>query len=197
MLPVRHTPKLIVISIIVAITARIIFVQNGLDPADILTCLDIFAYGAIAAYLLIKYGERLEKWVNSIPKVIQAVYVVLLVLTVVVFAHNCGLVFKPILFGLLFSFLLVLTFPANAFIKISERNIFSRLGVYAYGIFAFHIFVIIACKKVFEYYSLPLDNGLVAIFFSILTFLLTIVCAALSYKYYERPFLKLKKYFRR
>ena len=195
-LPTRHIPKLIIFSVGLGIGIRICFVQNELDPADIFSCLDIFAYGSIPAVLLIKHGPKLEEWVNNIPKIVQALYVIVLVTTVTIFAHGVGLVMKPILFGLLFSFLLILTFPPNAYIKISERNVFSRMGKVAYGIFAYHLFIIVACKKLCDYNGIPLNEPVSAIVFSIITFLLTVLCAFISYNYFEKPFLKLKKYFR-
>jgi peptidoglycan/LPS O-acetylase OafA/YrhL len=122
--------------------------------------------------------------------------VVLLPLFLVVMSQHWRPVWKATLFGILFCFLLVLTLPSDPFIKIRERNIFSRLGIYTYGIYLYHLFVILSCKKLFGHLSLSLDNAWYALLFSIICFGLTLLVSYLSYQYFEKPFLKLKRRFR-
>lgn len=195
--PLKHLPKVIGICLLIGITSRFIFVQNGLDPSDILTHIDLFAYGAIPAWLLIKHEQATVKWVTNIPKWIQAAYIPLLLAIVLVVSQYWNPVINATLFGCLFSFLLVLILPKQAFIRVSDKNIFSRLGVYTYGIYLYHIFIIAACRKLFEKMSFSLDEPLPAISFVIVCLVLTICCSYLSYRYFEKPFLKLKKYFRK
>lgn len=195
--PLRHLPKVIGISLLMGICARIIFLQNGLDPSDILTLIDLFAFGAIPAWLLIKHEQATVKWVANIPRWIQAAYIPVLLIMVLVVSQHWDPVINATLFGCLFSFLLVLILPKQAFIKVSDKNIFSRLGIYTYGIYLYHIFIIIACRKLFEKLSLSLDEPMPAVSFVIICLVLTLCCSYLSYRYFEQPFLKLKKHFRK
>ncbi len=75
--------------------------------------------------------------------------------------------------------------------------VFSFLGKYSYGLYVYHFIL----YNVFEYNVLP---GLMAVFEKketalllngAIVFAISLPISVLSYKYLEKPFLKLKKYF--
>ena len=196
-IPLKHLPKVIGVSLLTGIVARIVFSQNGLDPSDILTHIDLFAFGAIPAWLLVRHQQATVKWVNSIPEMLQVAYIPVLLTIVLVVSQFWNPVINATIFGCLFSFLIILILPENGRIKISDKNIFSRLGIYTYGIYLYHIFIIIACRKLFDYLSFSLDEPVTAIWFVVICLALTLGCSYCSYRFFEQPFLRLKRYFRK
>ncbi|WP_394336485.1 acyltransferase family protein [Flavobacterium macacae] len=86
--------------------------------------------------------------------------------------------------------------PEKNKIKISGQNIFSRLGIYTYGLYLTHTIVINLSIKLFEKLQLSLDQALNAALFFFATLSITILASILSFNLIEKPFLKAKKYFR-
>lgn len=198
-IPVHRLPLVILPCLLLAPAARVIFFHAGLISSDILTNIDLFAYGALPAYLLIRYRERAEAYISSIPHSIKVAFLILLVLTVLQIAQADTErlnIWGASLLGLLFSMLIALTLPAHSRIRIGDRSLLSRLGTYTYGLYLYHTLVIIFCKRLCDMLTLTLETPVIAVLFTLLTFLLSVGCSVLSYHWFEKPFLRLKKYFR-
>lgn len=195
----KNVRFLIIGAIIIATISRIIFYQNNLAFLDVFTNLDYFAFGAIPALLLVEKGNATINYINSIELPYKIAFA-FLVLTYVIISPNFNFPFKiliePILFGILFSSLLFIILPENSKIKISNRNIFGRLGIYTYGLYLTHTIVINLFIKIFDKLKLSIDEIWNAILFGILTLAFTIIASIISYKLIEKPFLRLKKHFK-
>ncbi|WP_296144885.1 acyltransferase [uncultured Flavobacterium sp.] len=195
----KNVKFLIIGAIIIASISRIIFYQNDLAFLDVFTNLDYFAFGAIPALLLVQKENAIINFINAISLSYKFVFL-FLALAYVIISPNFNFPFKiliePILFGILFSSLLFIILPENSKIKISDRNIFSRLGIYTYGLYLTHTIVINLFVRIFEKLKLPIDEIWNAILFGILTLAFTIIASIISYKWIEKPFLRLKKYFK-
>jgi peptidoglycan/LPS O-acetylase OafA/YrhL len=197
--PVRLLPRVIIPCLLLAPAARIIFYQAGLISSDILTNIDLFAWGAVPAYLLAQYREQTESFVNRIPQWLKILFAALLVITVLQIAQVNSErlnIWGASLLGLLFSILIGLTLPADSRFRIGDRSILSRLGLYTYGLYLYHTLVIVVCLRVFEVLGFDLDRPGTALVFAVFSFLLSVGCSVLSYHFFEKPFLRLKKYFR-
>ena len=64
-LETRHLPKVILGCLALSIVSRITFIALGYPTLDLFTNFDLFAFGAIPAYLLVEHQERFEKSVNE------------------------------------------------------------------------------------------------------------------------------------
>lgn len=196
---VKSLPKLIASCLLLAVIARVYFVQNGWVTSDLFTNIDLFAYGAIPAYLLVSHKERLLSIINNISITAKRLYAAALIVTVILFSQlqaDAPFVWATCILGLMFAVLIILTIPADTKFRIGDGNILSKLGLYTYGFYIYHTLVINLLKRVFEKLHWSLDSAIWAIVFVLVSFALSIAISMLSYHLYEKQFLKLKRYFR-
>ena len=194
----KRLPWVIFGAIIIANTSRIIFIANGIPTIEILTNIDLFAYGAIPAYLLLHYPERFDKFIPAITFWLKFLFGILLLAAVLLFPHYkapYSEIISTAILGILFSILVCLIIPVKTNFRIAENNIFSRLGIFTFGLYVFHTVVIGVLNLVFKKLSFSLELPFYAFLFSLLALGITIIVSMLSYYFFEKPFLQLKKYF--
>ncbi|MBN9484113.1 MAG: acyltransferase [Bacteroidetes bacterium] len=197
---IKTIPKIIAFCLVLSVIARIIFVANNWSTSDILTNIDLFAYGAIPAYLLVQYPAQLEAKVLAIPMWAKWLFTIILISVVFVSSQLAGnerpFIWLSSILGILFSTLIILIIPERSKFRISDGNILSRLGIYTYGFYLYHTLVINLINKIFIREHWSLEEGKWATTFVVVTFAATLVCSIASYHLFEKQFLKLKKYFR-
>ena len=184
--------------IIVANLSRIIFFQLGLNTFDILTNLDLFIYGAIPAYFIVKFPGKIEHKALSFSKKEKILYVLFVIGMVIVLPLMSDLMkafLVPAVFGAAFAGLITLFTPEKSDFYISDRNGLSIMGRYSYGTYLFHSVWISFFIQIFSGLQMPLDIGIYGIMFVGITFLCTLGSAWLSYHFFEKRFLNLKKKF--
>lgn len=195
----KNVRFLIIGAVIIALLSRIVFYSNNWAFLDILTNLDYFAFGAIPALLLVQKEKQTIDFITSISLPAKTMLVFFVISYVTLSPHfnfPFKIIVEPIFFGILFSSLIFIILPENSKIKVSEKNIFSKLGIYTYGLYLTHSIVINLFVKIFEKLNLSLTMAWNALLFIILALIFTIIASIFSYNYIEKPFLKLKKYFR-
>lgn len=197
----KGLPLIIIISIITGIVSRIVYAQLSIPALDILTNIDLFAYGAIPAYLLAKHKENLEQKITSIPIGYKRWGAMAVVGAVVICSQYTkdaiSFIWMTVLLGILFAVLILFTLPQNTRFRISDNNILSRLGIYTYGLYVYHTLVINLLLQVIPRIGLDISNPVGAIAFVIISLLATILISMASYHLFEKQFLKLKKRFRK
>ena len=194
----KRMPYIFAGGIIVANVARIIFLKLGLGTSEILTNLDYFIYGAIPAYIIVKFPGKMEDKVLRLSKEVKTLYVLLVAGMVIVLPLITGFVkefLAPAVFGVIFAGLIVLFTPEKSNFRISDKNILSIMGRYTYGTYLSHGIWISFFIQIFSALHFSLDTGISAIMFVCVTFLCTLGGAWLSYHFFETPFLRLKKKF--
>jgi peptidoglycan/LPS O-acetylase OafA/YrhL len=98
--------------------------------------------------------------------------------------------------GIFFSFVLLEQLQANqSFYKADRIPFFERAGKLTYGFYLFHCLVIFYLCKSFEMLQWSQKIGGFMLYFILLLFINTAL-SILSYRYFEKPFLNLKRYFR-
>lgn len=200
-LPRRHLPALILLCVLLAPLFRIVFYSFGLPTNDLFTHIDLFAFGAIPAWLLISSPQLLDSLVDNIPPLAKSIFLVALVLVVLAisqFASNPRvLLWAPSLLGAMFAGLIILVAASRPAFRIADTSVLSRLGVYTYGLYLYHVLVINALRQVCVKYDWQYDGPILnSIAFVTLSFLFTVLLAYGSYHLFEKQFLKLKKFFR-
>ena len=192
----KKVPVLILLLIVVAFVSRIVFYNHNILFKDILTNIDFFMFGAIPAYLIVNYKEKMVAFVSKIPLYTK---VVLLLITLVYVFASSHLVFEysklvhPMMFGLLFSAILFVFIPQENKLKISDSSVFSKLGLYTYSLYLLHVIVIHLLIQLFNKFHLSMEHN--SVYFILLALALTVFASYLSYILIEKPFLRLKKFF--
>ena len=92
------------------------------------------------------------------------------------------------------SILIILNLCSNSDSIISlENKVFNYLGQISYGLYMFHPICIFITIKLLIKLNLTDNNMMLNILIYSISLLLTVVISALSFKYFESYFLKLKK----
>lgn len=158
----------------------------------LLTRIDCMAIGSFAAYLLL-YNRKVVQYLgNPFLQYIVVTVTVLFMITGVNFGF-----FTHQVYALLF-FYIIINAAGNARNVIRlENRIFRYLGKISYGIYMFHLAIVLVVFNILKAYladdsrvSLPVN---IAVY--LIIFLLTIGAATISYETFEKYFLNLKKRF--
>jgi peptidoglycan/LPS O-acetylase OafA/YrhL len=195
-LDIRHLPKLILSCLGIALVSRTVFIALGYRTLDLLTNLDLFAFGAIPAYLLVQRQTEFEGRVNSLNLGLKLFYVATVVVIAVIAPHLTGATFEvllPAFLGLLFAGMLTLFLPQSSTFGISDNSVFTTLGKYTYGLYLFHTIVIQFLARMFKQFGLSLEQPVNSIGFALIALGASIGVSVLSYHFFERPFLNLRK----
>ena len=95
---------------------------------------------------------------------------------------------------MLFAGLLALFLPSQTTFGISDNNVFSKLGIYTYGLYLYHTIVINGLVQLFRRAELSLERPAYGVLFIASALGVSIAISMLSYRYFEKPFLALKRY---
>lgn len=155
------------------------------------TRFECMAIGGIGAYLVYFHKEKLSGWFFSFP-IRAAIFTLTFVLL-----YN-GITIQGIhnlLYSSLFCYLILYISVLN---KIKLPSFFSYLGTISYGIYMYHPFIIPAVFIFLKKYLPTFENNLVLNLCAYsLVIVLTLSISALSYRFFELPFINLKKRFAR
>ncbi len=163
---------------------------------DIFTNIDYFMYGAIPAYLLVFQKEKTILTINKIP-----IYLKLIIVTLpIIYVFGINLAnfkyfnqIEPLTSGLFFTMVLFILLPQENKLKIGDKSIFSKLGVYTYRLYLNHVIVINLMIQVFK--KIDLDLKVYYILFLFTALFSTILVSKLTFIFIEKTFLNLKKKF--
>lgn len=152
--------------------------------------IDYMALGAIGAYLYFN-KEKYFKILNIIylPQVQILNFILLLVLFFI--KIDLGL-FEHLLFSFFFL-VLILNVATNkdSLLKL-ENSFLNFLGEISYGMYVYHPLVLIILIKISFYFKIN-STQLFPFVYTILAFVLIVILSKMSYLYFEKPFLNLKK----
>lgn len=180
--------------IIMSYISRYFFYKNDLMFKDILTNFDYFMYGAIAAYFMIYKKEKTLSLINKCPSYIKSLVIILTLFYVFLYNYisfDYYVLIQPLVFGCLFTALLLIFLPRNNVFKISSKSIFSKLGVYTYSLYLNHVIIINLLIQVFR--KMNIDFKSFYLLFIFLAFFGTVLASKITYNLIEKPFLNLKK----
>lgn len=107
-----------------------------------------------------------------------------------------NLIFEKLVFAVLLSFFIFeQNFCENSWYKFGRIKWLTSLGVVSYGLFCFHEIGILAAQRVIEMLGLIDSLWATLVIKPAIAFAFITPLAYLSYKYFEMPFLRLKKHF--
>lgn len=199
-IPVRRLPVVIVSAILVGYFSRLFYDLANIPALDIFTNIDLFAFGAVPGYLLITRRFATENALLRVPLWVKLLFAAVVVVVVQVFSQytsdDAAFVTLTTVLGVMFAVLISFTIPQHTRFSISDKNILSRLGLYTYGLYLYHTIIISLLRAVYPALGMSTDTPGGAVLFIIIALLATIAVSIASYYIFERPFLKLKKFFR-
>jgi peptidoglycan/LPS O-acetylase OafA/YrhL len=157
------------------------------------------AIGGLLAHLA-TYNIKFKEWIiNLKQKSILISYLFILTFFIfngVIFDFKYGAIVSRIFFDCVFAFVIVTQcFSANLPVSLGRSEAISNLGKVSYGLYMLHPVAMLVLD--IAYRKLHLNNSVCVYGFlqGVLTLVLTIIIAKLSYKFLEKPFLKLKSKF--
>jgi peptidoglycan/LPS O-acetylase OafA/YrhL len=186
---------------VLLIIASLVFRWLNVDDSKVLyfhtlSILGNFGIGGLAAFLSF-YNYKFLNFIKNMPKWLTAIpYLILFICTMFyysIFTSDLGIIVERLIFSLIFGWIILeQNFAQKSFIKWGKFKMLNYLGKISYGLYMYHGLVLtiitIAGLSAFKGYFF---NCLI----TLAAFLLTVAISAISYKYFEYPFLKLKKRF--
>ena len=160
-----------------------------------------FGIGILLAYFSAYYSwfvlliQRMSKW---------SIFLLLIILMLSVFTYtllftyHVAILFERIYFSVLFAFIIaVLCY--SSYIPMLQKffNPFDYLGKIALGLYFYHGIVITIFSKLMIQYPIAEQSWQVICLNPLIMLTLSILCASLSYNYFEKPILALKNRFYR
>jgi len=145
------------------------------------------ALGGLCAYLV--YSQKTKILDFVFRKDVQIVVYSLLAILFFSGVHFTGFLE---LYALFFSFF-VLNVSCNKNTIISlENKVMSYLGKISYGLYIYHVFVIVFIINSLRTFAPQISGTAYHIILYVLTFVLSVAVTALSYNYFEKPLLAFK-----
>jgi peptidoglycan/LPS O-acetylase OafA/YrhL len=168
------------------------------------SCVSDLAVGAVLAYLAAnkKFVERIEQMPGLVIEGIYFVGFALLPFREFIwkfgvhYVHAAAIL--PVLIAIFFAFVIMeQCYAKNSFFKAGNLKRISRLGTYSYGLYCYHMTIFFLVLLCFSSAGLRITGigPYQLVITSILSLLLTIGTAKVSYVYFEKKFLDLKKKF--
>lgn len=200
-------PLFIALVLMISFIYRVINFKNSyiLEYASLSVFNDL-GIGSLSAWLVINsnktmsFFHRLARW--------QIMFVYLIILALVLLRHlvyHCNegtlailLSLEPVVFSCLFAFVILeQNFSVSGLIKISRLPFLSYLGRISYGLYCYHMICLFIVGWFMNGFFGEAMNNSSALFFAqiVLTLSLSIAVSAVSYKFLESPFLRLKERF--
>jgi peptidoglycan/LPS O-acetylase OafA/YrhL len=146
--------------------------------------IDCMAIGGLFSYLLFKNHKLLSFVFNKF------VFGITLLLTFMLIYFSVNLsFFSQEIFSILFGIIIINLSANKNGLLLFENRLFNFLGKISYGLYMYHVIVIVSCIQLFRYLDLLKYHMMLLC----VCLLLTIILASLSYLIFEKQFLELKR----
>jgi peptidoglycan/LPS O-acetylase OafA/YrhL len=168
------------------------------------SCVSDLAIGAVLAYLATnkKFIERVERMPGLAIESIYFVGFALLPFREYIwkfgvhYVHAAAIL--PVLIAVFFAFVIMeQCYARHSFFKAGNLKMISKLGTYSYGLYCYHmtVFCVVLLCCWFAGLRITGINYYQLLIVSVISLLLTIGISKVSYFYFEKKFLDLKKKF--
>lgn len=166
-----------------------------------LSCIGDMAVGALAAWLILT-NSSFKMMIEHLPKIaILLVYLcfgLLYLFRDELLSQNLPLINIIERMGIaVFIALIILEqcFSEKSFFKMSSFPILTKLGRISYGLYCLHSIGLLITATMLNKLNLNTTLWQVLLLDTSISLLITILISALSYRFYEKPFLKIKEQF--
>lgn len=163
-----------------------------------LSCMSDLVIGATGAWL-ISISAKFKTHIQQIPKLFIALIYVGFISFYFFrseFMIYISVTFERIVFSLFIIYIILeQIYAENSLFKFGKIKQFTNLGQISYGLYSLHFIGILIATMISRKLGINTDLWHIILIDTPLSLLLTIVISKVSYRYYEEPFLKLKKKF--
>lgn len=185
--------------VVISIVFRLFHIEDQITLYyHTLAVVSDLAIGGLLAYACFHYNwhekfRAIPLWVNI--GVYLATVGCILGSRILFPVSSIFLAFEKIVLGLLFAYIVFdQAFGTHSPFKADRIPFFNKLGQISYGMYMYHSIVLYFMLKLFVDLGWTTHIGYFVLYF-ILSLALTIAISAFSYRFMERPLLKLKRYF--
>ncbi len=172
--------------------------QPRLHEIHTLSCMGDLTIGAIGAWLIsmnAKFKSFMEDPPNSLIALIYILFFgAYLFRDEVLYSNYSIRIFERMIIATIIIFIILeQSFSKNSFFKVKNFKQASRLGIITYGLYCLHFVGIIVVTNISKWMAIEVQLWQFILVNIALGFLITLVLSKLSYRYFEHPFLKLKR----
>lgn len=166
-----------------------------------LSCIGDLAIGAMGAWLVI-VNEKFRKAINNLKRYqILSIYLAFLGVflfrdEVLFYSYTIRIFERAIIAFIILLIILEQSFSKNSLFKISNFKTISKLGLITYGLYCLHFIGILTVTTITNKLNINIHLWQVVLIDTSGALIITIILSMLSFKFYEKPFLKLKEKFR-
>ncbi|MEP7211777.1 MAG: acyltransferase [Acidobacteriota bacterium] len=199
-LPTKLYPWVFCGVIVFSILFRMLYLNN-----DLMLEMHTFAFvGNLATGGLIAYFSISSQRFVSFFEELGLRFIVILYLSIIAIFFFRTEIFSNWLLNILSSsiiaslFAIVIleqTYSKNSIFKMRNNRVFSYLGKYTYGLYCLHLIAAIFVLQITAYLHINTQLWQVIFLESPLMLLISILMAYITYRFYEKPFLRLKDRF--
>lgn len=198
-LPIRGYPYLFAAIIAISIWFRARYPVPMLYEMHTLSCMGDMALGALGAWVILY--TPVKTWIANLGRVYTGLLYITILLIFLFRTELAGInsftqvIERPFI---AFVFLLVIleqSFSTHSFFKMVNFKTITRLGVISYGLYCLHFIGILIVTNLTRMAGVNDSVFMVIVVETCLALGLTIAIAYLSYRYFEKPFLKWKDKF--
>jgi len=188
------------ILILVSILYRTINVENGQELYfHTFSVLGNFGVGILVAFIA-QQKNQVFRWLENRSNLFSSVIYFVLFGSLIYYNELHEItgfrVFSRLYFSLLFGYIVFeQCFSKDRFLSFGKNRVISYLGKISFGLYCYHGVVITILIKVLERFDFEETMWHVFLIYPIIILAISIGLSALSYKYFEGFFLKLKKRF--
>ncbi len=188
------------IIIISSLTFRYINDSYLINEFHTLSCIGDMTIGAFAAWGIIQF-TTFKKWIIDLNKVsIGFIYVSFII--IYSFRHELFMqnhtirIFERMLIAIIIVFIILeQNYSTKSFFKMSRFKNISKLGEITYGLYSLHFIGILIAIKITNQLFEQEQLWHIIILDTLLAFTFSLIIAKISYRYFEKPFLRLKEKF--
>jgi len=165
-----------------------------------LSCIGDMAVGGLGAWLIV-HSSFFKKTVETMPRFV--IYIIYLSFFAVYLfrdelllgAYEVRIFERIFISGIMLFIILEQCFATNSFYKMGNFKIPSRLGLVTYGLYCLHFIVISSVAGLTKMLTLNTTVWEVILLEPAISLLITIIISLISFRYFEKPFLRLKEKF--
>ena len=200
----KHILKFLISCFAVAWLARFcepyIFNNTKIISSDLFTNLDYFAAGGLLGYGVAKDQTKVFATILNIDNKLKWLFILATILMVVfqkqLLPYEPGslfFIFRSTLIAIVFALLIAIFLPPKSTIKIKSK-LMSFLGIRSYGLYVYHIILIHISFQYCIVNEIKIDNLFTLSLYIFLTLGGSILLSSLSYRFFEKPIMGLRKY---
>jgi len=157
------------------------------------------AVGGGMAYLAINHGKFI-KFFEVLPKfaivILYAFGFTLMWIFPSLFWLDQAGYLQRLVFSLFFAFIIAeQNYATGSFYKMKKYNRSSWLGRYTYGLYMLHMIALYLLNLLFRLFNVDLSDYREIILFGLMGLIISTLFSYMSYEFFEKPFLRLKRRF--